>query len=501
MMRLSVLFLHPREDPVFRIGMKMRKSHNRLYDILLLFFMGVIFLVSCNKERYVTGPDVSLGFSLDTLYFDTIFTTVGSTTRSFTVYNTYDRTVKIEEVRLGGGDGSPYRINVDGVPGPVVKDVEILPHDSLYIFVEVTIDPLGSNMPLFVHDSVIFLTNGSVQDIDLVAWGQDVHLIDGEIVGTQTWPADKPYLVVHSMMVDTNAVLTIQKGVLVYSHFNSTIYVAGRLVAEGTEEEPVVFAGDRLETMYEDIPGQWSGIYFLNGSTGNRLEHVIIKNGIFGVHLGNFYSDDSPPDLSMANTIIRHMNWAGISSVGATIGAENCVIADCGYYALTLTTGGDYRFLHCTVANYWNWSNRTTPSVVISDYYNLNDTVIFRGNLVRAEFLNSIIYGDKDDEFIAVPWEDGDTLNYLLDHVLLRMKEGEEPLDPEHFREVWLNHDPGFVSEWDYDYHLDSLSFARDKGAPAYGLLVPADLDGHDRMADGKPDLGAYEWIDTTAVR
>ena len=500
-MKLSVLFLHARGHPVFRICMSMIKPYNSLYYILLLFLSGAIFLSSCNKERYVTGPDVSLQFSLDTLYFDTIFTTVGSTTRSFTVHNPYDRTVKVGEIRLGGGASSPYRINVDGVQGPVVRDVEILPHDSLYIFVEVTIDPLGNNMPLLVQDSVLFLTNNSVQDIDLVAWGQDVHLIDGEIVGTQTWPADKPYLVVHSMMVDTNAVLTIEKGVLVYSHFNSTIYVAGRLVVEGTVEEPVIFSGDRLEGMYDDIPGQWSGIYFLNGSNGNRLEYVIIKNGIYGVHLGNLYTMDPPPDLHIANTIIEHMNWAGISSVGAAIEAENCVIADCGYYALTLTSGGDYRFIHCTVGNYWSWSNRTTPSVVVSDYYILNDTAVFRGELRRAEFLNSIVYGDKEDEFVVAPWQEGDTLNFLLDHVLLRKKEGEGPPDTMHYHSVWLNHDPGFVSVWDYDFHPDSLSFALDRGDPVFGEMVPYDLEGHDRMADGKPDLGAYERTDTTGVQ
>ncbi len=500
MVKLSVLFLHPRIHSVFQESMKTKRRYNIL-GYALLSLSGVIFLMSCNKERYVIGSEVSLQFSLDTLYFDTIFTSIGSTTRYFTVHNPYDRTVRVEEVRLGGGASSPYRINVDGVHGPVVKDVEILPHDSLHIFVEVTIDPLGNNMPLLVHDSVIFLTNGRVQDIDLVSWGQDVHLINGEIVGTQTWQADKPYLIVHSMMVDTNAVLTLEKGVLVYSHFNSTVYVAGRLVAEGTVEEPVVFTGDRLEAMYEDIPGQWSGIYFLNGSSGNRLKHIIIQNGVYGIHLGNFYAADPPPDLQISNAVIQHMNWAGISSIGAAIRAENCLIDDCGYYALTLTTGGDYRFIHCTVANYWNWSNRTTPSVVVSDYYVLNDTAVFRGELIRAEFLNSILYGDKEDEFVVAPWVNGDTLNFLLDHVLLRKKEGDESLDTLHYRSVWLNRDPGFVFAWDYDFHLDSLSFARDRGASVYGQMVPADLEGNDRMEDGKPDLGAYEWTDTTAVR
>jgi len=451
----------------------------------------VMFLaVACRQEQYMPPGEVKLRFSVDTLYFDTVFTTVGSATRLFRVYNPHDRTVRIDEVRLGKV-GGPFRINVDGESGPAVKDVEILPHDSLYLFVEVTIDPLGANMPLMVHDSILFITGDRVEDVDLVAWGQDVHLYDGRIIGTETWQADKPYLIVHSMMVDTGAVLTIRPGVKVYSHFGSTIYVAGTLIVEGTRDEPVLFSGDRLEPMYFDIPGQWSGIYILNGSQGNRIDHAEIRNGTYGVHLGNFYAEDPPPDLRITNTVIEHMNWAGISSVGASVMAANCVVADCGYYALTLTTGGDYRFVHCTVANFWRWSNRRTPSVVVSDHYILNDSVLFTGELVRAEFLNSILWGDLEDEFAAAPLEEGDTLAFLFDHVLLR---ATNTGDTARFHNVWTVGPPGFADVWNYDYRLDSSSVARDRGAAVYAQEVPEDLAGYDRMADGRPDLGAYEY-------
>ncbi len=462
--------------------------------LTLLLLWGVA--AGCQREKYLTGEEAELLFSLDTLYFDTVFTTIGSTTRSFRVYNPHTKTVRIDEVRLAGGASSPFRINVDGASGPVVRDVEILPHDSLYLFVEVTIDPLGGSLPLLVHDSVLFITGGRVADVDLVAWGQDVHLFDGRIIGTQRWEADKPYLIVHSIMVDTGAVLTVAPGVIVHNHFGSTFYVAGTLRIEGTVDEPVIFTGDRLEAMYDDIPGQWSGIYFLNGSSNNRIDHAIIRNAVYGVHLGNFYAEDPPPDLRITNTVIEHMTWAGISSVGATIDAANCLVDDCGSYLLSLTTGGDYRFIHCTLANYWSWSPRSTPSVVLSDHYILNDTAIFTGTLVQAAFYNSIIYGDKEDEFVAVALMQGDTLPFLLDHVLLRKKDVVN--DTVRYHTVFLNHNPGFVSVWENDYHLDSLAFAADRGAWDPALLVPRDMEDRDRLADGHPDLGAYERADTT---
>jgi len=343
--------------------------------------------------------------------------------------------------------------------------------------------------------------NGGEQDVDLVAWGQDVHLINGLVIETQTWENDKPYLISHSMLVDTAQTLTVKPGVRIYSHFGSTIYVSGTLIIQGTEDEPVLISGDRLEVMYEDIPGQWSGIYFLNGSSNNSIDHAIIQNGIYGVHLGNFYSEDPFPDLHISNTVIQHMNFAGISSVGAMIRAENCVIADCGGYALSLTTGGDYRFIHCTVANYWNWSNRTNPSLVLTNYYNMGDTVVFTGDLVRADFLNMIIYGSENAEVGLSSISDEVDFQYYFDHCLLKVKDPEDYTDTTHFHEVFLNHDPGFVSVAEYDYQLDSLAFARDKGDLQTGLMVPLDLLGNSRVADGHPDPGAYERIDSTSAR
>ncbi len=466
---------------------------------VILITGGILF--SCRKEDFLTSPDVRLSFSTDTVFFDTIFTTIGSTTRYFTVHNPYNKRVKIASVRLGRGASSPYRLNVDGVAGKEVDDLEINPRDSLYVFVEVTINPLGGNMPLLVKDSVVFRVNDQEQDVDLVAWGQDVHLVDGQVVPTQTWENDKPYLIIHSMLVDTSHTLTIRPGVKIYSHFNSTIYVSGTLIVQGTVEEPVLFSGDRPEEMYDDIPGQWSGIYFLNGSNHNLIDHAVIQNGIYGVHLGNFYSADSFPDLHISNTIIQHMTFAGISSVGARIRGENCVVADCGSYALSLTTGGDYRFVHCTIANYWNWSNRTNPSLLLTNYYNLGDTVVFTGALERADFLNMIIYGNKESEVGLSSYSDEVGFQYFFDHCLLKVKDPEKYRDTTYYRKVFLNNDPGFVGEADYDFQLDSLAFARDKGDLQIGLSVPADLLGNDRTADGHPDLGAYERIDSITSR
>ena len=75
-------------------------------------------LYHCRPERnYIENNDALLEFSVDTVYFDTIFTTIGTTTKFFTIRNPYSRFIKIENIKLAGGCESFFRINVDGFPG------------------------------------------------------------------------------------------------------------------------------------------------------------------------------------------------------------------------------------------------------------------------------------------------------------------------------------------------------------------------------------------------
>ena len=55
----------------------------------------------------------------------------------------------------------------------------------MYIFVEATLDPNIDPDILRIQDSITFSVNGNLQDIDLVAWGQDVHLLRDSVVAIQ----------------------------------------------------------------------------------------------------------------------------------------------------------------------------------------------------------------------------------------------------------------------------------------------------------------------------
>jgi hypothetical protein len=428
--------------------------------------------------------------------FDTVFTSIGTVTREFKVFNPHSGDVVISSIRLADASNSGFRLNADGRQGPVIENLLLGARDSIYIFVEATIDPLNQNNPMVIEDSIVFITNGNIQEVHLVAWGQDVHLINGHILSSQTWENDKPYLVYNSMLVDTNQILSIEPGVVVYFHRGSTCYISGTLNVNGTIDQPVRFTGDRLEDLYEDIPGQWGGLYFLNGSSGNYIRHARITNGTTGIHLGNLYATDPPPDLILENTIIQHMTFAALSSITADVEARNCVLADCGYFTSYLTTGGSYTFTHCTFANYWNWSTRITPAVLLTNYYNFNDTALFTGDLVKADFGNCIIHGNRELEIGLGNMSGAGDFNYFFDHCLIKADTSIPTDDPAHFNNPFLNSDPGFISIYDFDFELDTLAFSKDRGLESIGALLPLDFFGRSRLADDGPDLGAYERIE-----
>ena len=87
---------------------------------LLWLLMGAsligLALNGCQREVWDSNPGHALRLSTDTLFFDTVFTTVGSITLPLKVYNDYDGTLLIDEISLESGVVSQYRINVNGAP-------------------------------------------------------------------------------------------------------------------------------------------------------------------------------------------------------------------------------------------------------------------------------------------------------------------------------------------------------------------------------------------------
>jgi len=468
------------------------------YLFYLLVILGGIF--SCEKYETYRGSDAWLGFSNDTVFFDTIFTSVGSTTKKLRIYNNYDQPLEISSIELAGGPSSVFRLNIDGYSANSVTNIEIPPKDSLYIFVEVTLDPNNLDSVLAIHDSIVFNTNGNLQDVNLVAWGQDVHMYRKETIGTSTWVNDKPYLIVDHLILDADEVLTIEEGVRIHMHRNAVLIIKGTLEARGSIDNPITIQGDRLEYLYRDIPGQWGLVYFWPGAKDNELEYVNIKNGTFGLWADTVVTPNTP-NLTIRNCRIENMSAVGIMGQGTSIHASNTVLANCGQMALYLNIGGSYEFYHCTVGNYWgSFSNRTTPSLAMSNYYEDVNGQIHVRPIEKALFGNCIIYGNKESELVIDEHFDS-KIPYLFDHCLVKVDPQEYDIDDsEHFINVINLEDPGFVDYQNNNLELDTLSPAKDAASIAFAVQYPIDIKGNSRLGELGPDIGAYERIENDSI-
>lgn len=381
-----------------------------------------------------------------------------------------------------------------------VHDLEIAAHDSIYIFVEVTIDPSGQNQPMVVKDSIEFSTNLNLQDIDLLAWGQDFNLIRNELIKTTTCTNEKPYLIYNNAVVDSLATLTIEPGTKIYFHKDAGLFAKGNIKANGTFSSPIIFQGDRLESVYSDVPDQWRGILLFSGSQSNEFNFVEIKNANIGLQVGTI-EDEGYASANLANTKIQNMAYAGIFAMKSEIEAYNCLVTNCGFYLAALTVGGSYEFNHSTFANYWGkfaTKVRNTSSVVISNVLIIDEKTTYAGDLNKAKFGNCIITGDVGHENeIEIGQTPEAEFNYQFDHCILQLADTFKTDNTEHFVEILKGIDPKFIDPYEkYNFELDTLSPAKDVAKLQTATLFPVDLKNNSRLDDDGPDLGAFERIE-----
>lgn len=458
--------------------------------MLFVLLAGMIaFFFSCKKDKIDTDPSLTLSFSTDTLFFDTVFSTIGSVTQRLIVYNNNDGMLRVEQIMLAGGEASNYRINVDGDPSLVISQVEIPGHDSIFIFVRVTVDPTNQNTPFIVADSILFSVNGNLQDVDLVSWGQNARFFNQKTLqGSIVWDSLLPYVIYSSVRVDTSSSLLVMPGCKLYFHKNAYLAVSydASLKVYGNLEHPVRFQGDRLDPFYRDLPGQWTGILMESGSKGHEINYGIIKNGVFGILIDE-RNNQPDPMLILNNTIIQNMTADAIFAFASSITSTNCVLANCGGSALWVENGGNYDFRQLTIGNYWGSSVRVVPSLFIRNYSYDTTGGQSPGSLTNTFFGNTVIYGSNADE-IQFDQMEGVPFELVFDHCLLKT---QSPItDPQRYISCFANEDPLFKDPQLFDLHIDSLSPAIGQGIQ---LGVPFDIEGVERGTT--PDLGAYQWV------
>jgi hypothetical protein len=509
-----------------------------------LSLTALIFWSSCRKDFVFTPSSGSLSFSKDTVYLDTVFSNIGSSTYTLKVYNNSDTNILIPSLKLSNGQDSNYRFNVDGMIGngtligKEFENVELLAQDSMFVFIETTIDiqPLVANETQFLYtDAIEFGTGANTQKVELVTLVKDAIFIypnkdegvietllfdvDGDGVDDETtlqgrfledseltFTNEKPYLIYGYAAVDTGKTLNINPGARVHFHAdsglliteNASLHINGlpSLDPELLENE-VIFEGDRLEPLYENISGQWQTIWLFSGSTDNIINYATIKNGTIGI-LSDGNQDDSTKLKITNSQIYNHSNF-GVLGRATSIKAENLVINNSGLSSFAGTFGGNYNVTHSTIVNYWSSSFRQFPALLLNNFIVDAENTVTTNPLMSANFTNCIIYGNDSPELLLEN-ENSEDFNFKFTNSLIYFDDPNGNFSSAEYdfnnttlyEDVIFNNDPQFL-----DPSSNKLNIAI--GSPAEGAgTISGNLtkDITNTTRNSPPDLGAYNTIE-----
>jgi hypothetical protein len=289
--------------------------------------------------------------------------------------------------------------------------------------------------------------------------------------------------------VKPGAKLTIEKGMQVHFAPRSWLFVEGKLDMKGTKEEPIVMQGDRLQPDWEETSGQWGGVWISYPSSGNTIEHSLIKNGTVGVYCDSMPGIDGESNVDISKTMIRNMSFDGISGRRSTINVENSISTNCGRFTF-FGDGGKYSILNSTFYTgtkdfsrqdpTFYYRNRTRDNInpnIILETYDIEFTII--NNIIDGVVADGEIFGDIDLTRTTGPLS-------VRSNVL-------KTLDPFYttagFNNI-VDAEMKYIDAFNYDLNLDTLSPAKNVGE----VLSPAITDDFcNRTRVGLPDAGALE--------
>lgn len=447
-------------------------------------------------------------FSTDTIAFDTVIAGQSTNTYTFQLYNPGDKALRIQHVSLGQGQASPFAANVDGawLAGGAGGPFTVYGKDSLRVFVNLNAPLTDLDDPQPLEDFLEFtIESGVQQKVILTAASQDVNVLTGEVITENLLlQSPRPYQVTDSLVVAEGATLMLSPGTRMYFHAGASLIVHGTLIAQGTAEKTIVMRGDRLGYMfskqpYDRIPGQWGGVVFTTESYGNDMTWCDIHSGKFGLQCDS--SDVQKQKLIIDNSIIHNTTYNAFMAKHCQTFVGNCQITNAGGNCVTLL-GGDHTFVHCTIGEFFPFSGGRGVALNFTNYEGTTPLP-----LTRCQFINSIITGYADDDIMgeaAADLEDC-AFNYIFKNCLLNTPrvENEALVDcifEEDCEDKDLQRAGNFFPEFDntrliYPFTLSPKSSAVGKADAALtqqsGYVY--DLKGNSRMADGSPDIGAYE--------
>ena len=474
---------------------------------LLGMIWSVLAVVGCmNDESYSLSPNDQLWLSRDTIAFDTVFSGQPTPTYTFSVHNPAGKAIRIPEVRLGLGEASPFKVNVDGtfLENGRGSGFEIAASDSMRVFLFMNAPDMDSDQPTPWQDKLTFLTEGgATATVVLDAHAQSVEQLKGITLTHDTvLSSPRPYQILDSLVVSENATLTLSPGTRLYFHPNASLVVHGTLIANGTGDAPVLMRGDRLGYMfthqaYDAFPNQWGGIRFTASSYGNYLNHCDIHSGCYGLKLDS--ASTGKYKLEMENSIVHNTGGHGIEALGCRIFLGNSQVSNAGGDCLHIR-GGHSTFIHCTIANFMEYALAGKKGVAL-DFSNMEGES--RLPVEQIAFVNCLLTGSSKDEIMGYQNETypDDAFNYAFVNCLVNTPEVDDKgyVNPQWDDDEDTSREKNFLPLFDLKSFV--YSFTLNPASKAVGIgdveitrqFYPTDRNGRERLTDGASDAGCYE--------
>jgi len=184
---------------------------------------------------------------------------IPNTTLSISTNGGADFTTTQPEVTLEG-NCSPLRdVHVSGPPPEGDKGKVEYPTATTWRYTST----------LWTRDNTFVITDGLHSRTITVYWD---FFHGGTLTeDTTLWPSSRPYPITENIIVPAGVTLTIEPGATLQFHTDRYLRVdeGGRLLAEGTEAQPIVFT--REGSSY------WGGILLYRTQADNRISHAVIE--------------------------------------------------------------------------------------------------------------------------------------------------------------------------------------------------------------------------------
>lgn len=446
----------------------------KIRNLIVLSFIGLfIGFTSCRDDFDYDLASDNLSFSNDTINLDTIFNHTNSQTYKLTVHNNQDKDVEIPKIYLSRGEGSFFKLNVDGAPGYEFENVVIRKKDSILIFLEIAAGEAPVN-PLY-EDEINFETTAGAQQVKLLSYIEKAMFYNTDQtnnfpLGDVSWNNEFSRVIFGKVSANS---LNISHGTKIYFHNNAELTVNGNTNITGTKTQKVIFRTDRMDERSDSLPDMWGKIHLKNNSN-SLIDHAIIKGGNIGLEVEN-------STLNISNTKILNNEKIGLYGKDSNITGYNLVINNSDLASLAIE-GGEVEFIHSTFANYHNIGQGTggNYSLYLGNVGENNNNIA----LTQANFFNCIFYGRASN---AIIFENGGgTFNYNFINNIIRLDEIPNVGFSGTITEDPLFVDSGFGTN---DLRLLFGSPAKEAGNENYNITE--DILGNNRPQN--PTLGAYQ--------